>query len=67
MSGDISVNLKKFMDRRGINQAQLAEAAGVSQAFISYVLNGKKEPTLAILMNIAKEYNVSLDSLVEGT
>lgn len=57
--------LKKLMEEKNINQCELAETAGVSQAFICNMLKGYKIPSVPVLVRIAKRLNVSVDELVE--
>ncbi len=57
-------NLQRIMDSKNINQVQLAEAAGTSQAFVSYMMHGYKVPSVAVLKRIAEYLNVSVDELV---
>lgn len=56
--------LKKLMQEKNISQAKLSEMVGVSQAFISYMLNGYKVPSLAVIKTIAEILNVSVDELI---
>lgn len=56
--------LKQLMDSKGINQCQLAEAAGTSQAFISKMMKEYKVPSVAVLKRIAQYFNVPVDELI---
>lgn len=56
--------LKVLMDKEGVNQAELSEIAGVSQAFISYMLKGYKTPSLPVLKRIADYFDVTVDELI---
>ncbi len=42
------------MERAGINRTELAEAAGVSPAFVSKVLNGSTNYTLKTMAKLAR-------------
>lgn len=56
--------VKKLMSDRGINQAQLAKRANMSEAQISYICNGKtKDPRLSTLISVAHGLDCSLDDL----
>lgn len=57
--------IKKAMDEKRITQAELAEAAGISQAFMSYILNGYKMPSVPVLKRIADKLGVTMDDLIE--
>lgn len=56
--------LKKILDDKGIQQQDLAVAVGVSQAFISYVIKGFKEPSINVLKRMAEYLNVKVDELI---
>jgi transcriptional regulator with XRE-family HTH domain len=49
--------------KAGLNQAQLAEKAGVTPAAISQIENGLRTPTIPVLRKITSVLNVSLDYL----
>ena len=57
--------LKKFLDEKEISQSQLAEAAGVSQAWISNFMRGYKTPSVAVMLRIADYLGITLDKLME--
>lgn len=56
--------LKELMEQRNVNQNELAEVAGVSQAFICNMLKGYKIPSVQVLVRIAKKFEVSVDELL---
>ena len=60
----IGKNIKQYADKRNANQTQLAEVAGVSQAFISNVIKGLKTPSVEMLLRVAKYLDVTLNDLV---
>lgn len=55
--------ISEARNRKGLNQAQLAESAGVTPAAISQIENGLRVPTLPVLHRIANVLGVSLDYL----
>ena len=55
--------LKELRIEKGIGQAQLARAIGVSNGIVSLWENKKREPTMGSLIALAKFFNVSLDYL----
>lgn len=57
-------NLNELIIEAGMNQADLAEAARLSEATISYYINKRKIPGVKALVNIAYALNVSLDELM---
>ena len=60
----IGRNVAKYRSLAGMTQAQLAERAGVSTAFISRVERGQKMMKVQTLYQIAKSLNVSCDALL---
>ena len=58
---------KRMRDRRrglGVTQAQLAETAGTAQARISQIENGESEPSIDVLMRLARALGVTTDYLL---
>lgn len=56
--------LKEILVEKNIEQQTLAEAVGVTQAFISYVINGYKTPSIAVMKRIADFLGVTVDELI---
>lgn len=56
--------IKSLMSAQKVTQAELASVAGTSQAFISFVMNGTKIPSVAVLKRIADRLGVTMDELV---
>lgn len=57
--------LRYILFERRIDQKALAEVAGVSEAFISNVVNGKKMPSVPVLKRIADYLHVTVDELID--
>lgn len=62
-----SIHLKTLREDAGLTQAQLAEKLHTTQRKVSYWENGKIEPDLASLWNIADLFGVSIDELLGRT
>lgn len=56
--------IKSLMTAQKVTQAELASVTGTSQAFISYVMDGTKMPSVAVLKRIADRLGVTMDELV---
>lgn len=54
-------------ERRGMNQAKLAEKAGITPAAISQIEKGLRIPTIPVLQKIANVLGVSIDYLTGKT
>lgn len=56
-------NLKTIRTAKNITQSELAELLGVDKSFVSNIENGKNNPTLSTIANLAKALKVSVDEL----
>lgn len=52
-------NLKRLRQAKGLNQTQLAEAAGCNQATVSKLERGSGNPTLTLIARIARALDVA--------
>lgn len=53
-----------WRERRGRSQSELADAAGISRAYMSQIESGARTGTPDVLARIARALQVSLDDLV---
>lgn len=60
----IGPNVRKYREKAGLTQYELAERVSVSSAFISKVECGKKAMKLKTLYDIADALRVGMDALV---
>ena len=56
-------NLKKIRTRKNISQVEIANILSVDRSFISNIENGKNNPTLSTITNLAKALKVPVDEL----
>lgn len=56
--------VKVWREYRGMSQATLADAAGLSQAYIAQIETGKREGRVDAYRAIANVLNVNIDDLV---
>lgn len=56
--------LKELRIERGITQAQLSKATGLSRSVIGYWEGGKKRPTSTAIITLAKFFGVTSDYLL---
>ena len=61
----MGTKLQDILYDRRISQHEIAEVSGVSDAFMSNILSGKKLPSVTVLKRIAKHLNVLMDDLVD--
>jgi len=58
--------LRKIRKMRNLNQLKVAMDLNISRESISYYENGKREPSLDLLQQMSKYFNVSIDYLITG-
>lgn len=64
-SAKLGLNPKRIRTKRNISQGDIARELGVSRVFISTIENGKTNPRLATIVNLAKAVGVSVDELLK--
>ena len=60
------IGLRKIRKKKNLNQLKVAMDLNISRESISYYENGKREPSLALLVQISEYFNVSIDYLITG-
>jgi transcriptional regulator with XRE-family HTH domain len=63
---DLMVGLKNIRKKRNLNQQKVAMDLNISREALSYYENGKREPSLQLLVQISKYFNVSINYLITG-
>ena len=61
---DIAKQLQYIKKTNNLTQQKMAELTGITQSTMSDWLNGKANPTITNLINLANNLNVSLDYLI---
>jgi transcriptional regulator with XRE-family HTH domain len=60
-------NILRLLDEKGITKEQLSKISGVSMGFICDLTNGKGNPSLRIMEQIADALDTALPALLEQT
>lgn len=60
------IGLKKIRKQRNLNQQKLAIDLNISRESLSYYENGKREPSLSLLLKMSEYFNVSINYLITG-
>ena len=60
------IGLKKCRKMRKLNQQKVAMDLNISREALSYYENGKREPSLQLLVQMSKYFNVSINYLITG-
>lgn len=58
--------LRLVRKARNWNQQKVAMDLNISRESLSYYENGKREPSLALLVEMSRYFNVSIDFLITG-
>ena len=61
LAGESEVRV--FREHRGLTQAALAEAAGISVPYLSQIEARRRRPSTAVLQRLATRLDVSIDDL----
>lgn len=60
------IGLKKIRKQKKLNQQKVAFDLHISRECLSYYENGKREPSLELLVRMSLYFNVSIDFLITG-
>ena len=60
------IGLKTIRKQKNWNQQKVAMDLNISREALSYYENGKREPSLALLLEMSRYFNVSINYLITG-
>lgn len=60
------IGLKIIRKKKNLNQQKVAIDLNISREALSHYENGKREPSLNMLIQMSKYFNVSIDYLIKG-
>ena len=60
------IGLKEIRKKKGYNQLKVAMDLNITRQALSYYENGKREPSLALLVAFSEYFNVSINYLITG-
>ena len=60
------IGLKNIRKKWNLNQQKVAMDLNISREALSYYENGKREPSLALLVEMSRCFNVSINYLITG-
>ncbi|MCC5037037.1 XRE family transcriptional regulator [Streptomyces sp. WAC 00631] len=63
MLAAVGPRLRAVRERRGVTLADVSRATGISPSTLSRIETGRRKPTLEVVLQLAKEFAVSLDEL----
>ena len=64
--GDLMIGLKNIRKKKNLNQQKVAMDLNISREALSYYENGKREPSLGLLVAMSEYFNVSINYLITG-
>ncbi len=56
-------NIAKLRKAKGYSQKEFAELLGISHWWLNHIENGKRIPSLGLVLTIAEKLNVSPDQI----
>lgn len=62
----VGEKIKQYRESKGMNQKKVAEYAGVSQAMLSQIERGTKNPSLQVAYNIAEILECRVEDFMAG-
>lgn len=60
------IGLRLIRRQRNLNQQKVAMDLHISRESLSYYENGKREPSLSLLIKMSEYFNVSINFLITG-
>ena len=60
------IGLKKIRKEKKLNQQKVALALNISREALSHYENGRREPSLSMLIKMSDYFNVSIHYLITG-
>jgi transcriptional regulator with XRE-family HTH domain len=63
----VALNLRKLREKAGLSQEELAARAGLARTYISGIENGRRNPTVIVLYEIATQLGADPRELLDPT
>ena len=60
------IGLRNIRKKKNLNQQKVAMDLNISREALSYYENGKREPSLELLVAMSNYFNVSINYLITG-
>lgn len=60
------VGLREIRKKRGLNQQRVAMDLNITREALSHYENGRRDPSLSMLIRLSEYFNVSIDYLITG-
>ncbi|MCL2771989.1 MAG: helix-turn-helix transcriptional regulator [Oscillospiraceae bacterium] len=56
--------IKQLMTAQRISNEEISKRCGVGKAMVSYIINGKKQPSLNVTKSLADCFNLNVDDII---
>ena len=63
----VALNLRRLREKAGLSQEELAARAGLARTYISGIENGRRNPTVIVLYEIAVQLEADPRDLLDPT
>jgi transcriptional regulator with XRE-family HTH domain len=63
----VGLNLRRLREKAGLSQEELAARAGLARTYISGIENGRRNPTVIVLYEIATQLGADPRELLDPT
>ena len=60
------VGLREIRKKKNLNQQRVALDLNITREALSHYENGRRDPSLAMLVRLSEYFNVSIDYLITG-
>lgn len=60
------IGLREIRKKRNLNQQRVALDLNITREALSHYENGRRDPSLAMLVRLSEYFNVSIDYLITG-
>lgn len=60
------IGLREVRKKRNLNQQRVALDLNITREALSHYENGRRDPSLAMLIRLSEYFNVSIDYLITG-
>lgn len=60
------IGLREIRKQRNLNQQRVALDLNITREALSHYENGRRDPSLAMLLRLSEYFNVSIDYLITG-
>lgn len=60
------IGLREVRKKRNLNQQKVALDLNITREALSHYENGRRNPSLAMLVRLSEYFNVSIDYLITG-